>query len=431
MASLLEAALAFRQALSCLVLEDWAASDCVRLAEELATTEKACAAARLLVSARAVGSGAHREGGCRDGAEWMARQVGSSRQSARRALATAGALEALAATREAFVAGELSLEQAGEIARLPEIARSPELEGELLALARTNELRSLRERSRELCAALVDREELHARQRRARHFRHFRDGLGMVCFSGALCPTEGVGFLHRLELAAARARRAARRDGGALESFEAYAADELVALSSSSGGAPPPGRAELVIVCDLRAWRRGHPHEGEPCHLLEGGPLSVPLATELAQDAFVKAVTHDGVFIQQVKHFGRHLPAELRTALDLGPVPAFSGAACARCGRRFGLEYDHVEPFANKGPTSYENLQALCWSHHRDKTEEDRQRGLLGPAARRRARPAGPAPGEVAAGLAAAGAEAATERARTSPARVGQRPSEQHGGRSP
>jgi 5-methylcytosine-specific restriction endonuclease McrA len=112
----------------------------------------------------------------------------------------------------------------------------------------------------------------------------------------------------------------------------------------------------------------------------------------------LKAVLHDGVEIHTVKHFGRHLPAELRTALDLGDVPAFQGARCADCGSRFGLEYDHVNPVANQGPTSYENLVPRCWADHQAKTERDRQAGLLGPnAPHRRAGHIGPiAPGHQA-----------------------------------
>ncbi len=377
--AVLSAAVSLRGALAVFVAEEYSVSDCARLAEELAATEKACAAARLLASCRAVAAGAHRERGFSDGAAWMARNSGGTGRQARRELTTAGGLEQCPETKSALLAGEVSLEQAAEIARSAE--ESPGLEGELLELARRGDLSQLRDRSRERQMAALDAEDLHRRQRRSRHFRHWRDGLGMVCFSGALAPSDGLPFLRRIELAASRGRRAAQEAGGPVGPFETYAADALVALTSSSSGEGPPrpDRSELVIVCDLNAWRRGHVHEGEPCHLVGGGPLPVEEARRLGEDAFVKAVLHDGVAIHSVKHFGRHLPAELRTALDLGPVPAFSGAQCARCGRRFGLEYDHVDPVAHRGPTSYGNLQALCWYDHRDKTERDRRAGLLGP----------------------------------------------------
>jgi 5-methylcytosine-specific restriction endonuclease McrA len=103
------------------------------------------------------------------------------------------------------------------------------------------------------------------------------------------------------------------------------------------------------------------------------------VAQGLAQDAFIKMALHDGVNIHTVKHFGRHLPAALRTALDLGPIPEFTGRECADCGSRWGLEYDHVNPVANQGPTEYANLKARCYKDHQIKTEQDRKAGLLGP----------------------------------------------------
>ena len=254
----------------------------------------------------------------------------------------------------------------------------------MLAVAKTGDLTRLKDRARQRRMEHTPVEDLHAQQQKARSFRHWRDRLGMVCFSGALPPEVGVPFVHRLELATYRARKQARAAGQA-ESWEAHAADALAQMLAGAGAGPGhdggtrAGRAELVIVCDLGAWRRGHPHPGEVCHLLDGGPIPVEVAKQLCQDAFLKAVIHDGVNIHTVKHFGRHLPAELRTALDLGPVPAFTGAQCARCGRRWGLQYDHINPVANQGPTSYRNLQPLCWADHHDKTEQDRQAGLLAP----------------------------------------------------
>ncbi|HEY1633944.1 MAG TPA: hypothetical protein VGF64_04245, partial [Acidimicrobiales bacterium] len=47
-----------------------------------------------------------------------------------------------------------------------------------------------------------------------------------------------------------------------------------------------------------------------------------------------------------VKHFGRHIPAELRTALDLGGPPDFDGVICVDCGTRHHIQYDHVDPVA-------------------------------------------------------------------------------------
>ncbi|HEX7166467.1 MAG TPA: HNH endonuclease signature motif containing protein [Acidimicrobiales bacterium] len=105
-------------------------------------------------------------------------------------------------------------------------------------------------------------------------------------------------------------------------------------------------------------------------------------------DAFVKAVVHDGVDVRSVAHLGRHIKAELRTALELGAPPGFDGVACVEAGCRWrrGLEWDHVDPVANGGETSLANLVPRCWPHHVEKTERDRRAGLLR-GARRQERP--------------------------------------------
>jgi hypothetical protein len=391
------AAACFRQACAGFDPELLSGADCAAMAQELAGALKAGEAAFLLASARAVACGAHKAQGFNDGAAWMARQVGGTTGQARQALEAAAGLKDCPGTREALLAGELSLLQAAEIVRTEREA--PGGEGELLEVARSSDLSQLRDKAREHRQANSDVADLHRRQLRARHFRHWTDELGMVCFAGALPPETGVPFVNRLELAAQRAKRAAQQAGGQPERFEAYAADALAAMAVGEGPSRP-ARAELVIVCDLFAWRRGHSHPGEPCQVIGGGPIPVELAHELGKDAFLKAVLHDGVAVHTIKHFGRHFRAELRTALDLGPPPRFSGARCEVCARRFGLEYDHVNPVANKGETSLANLKAMCWADHRAKTERDRQAGLLGlhpPGPQ--AGPRGPSPPDEPAGL--------------------------------
>lgn len=197
-------------------------------------------------------------------------------------------------------------------------------------------------------------------------------------------PELGLPLVRRIEVTALRLRQEAKSSGRSPERFEAYAADALVQLVSGAtiGGSGQSPSTELVIVCDINAWRRGHAHPGETCHLIDGGPIPVDVAKALSGDAFLKAVLHDGVDIRQVRHFGRRCPAVLKTALDLGPVPEFTGRRCVDCGTRWSLEYDHIDPVANHGATEYANIAARCWKDHQSKTERDRRAGLLGPHAR-------------------------------------------------
>ncbi|MDA8316667.1 MAG: HNH endonuclease signature motif containing protein [Actinomycetota bacterium] len=402
-----EAAGALRRVLEGLEPSVYGASDAATLADELSWTEKACAAARLLLAARAVACGAHKDAGVADPARWVAHQAGTTRRQAKDALMTAASLPSCPATKEALLAGKVSILQAHEIAKAQE--ELPGTEADLVEVACSGDLSVLRDEVRERRLRAVSATQLHDRQVATRRFRHWRDGLGMVCFEGALPPETGIPMVTRIERDAACRHRTARRQG-TFERFEAHAADALVALIPAGGargeGGPDHGAGghgagekkagsmtrasgtDLVIVCDLYAWRRGHAHENEPCHLVGGGPIPVELARQLAADAFVKAVLHDGVDIQRVRHLGRRLTAHLRTALDLGPVPRFTGRACVDCGRTFGLERDHVDPVAHTGTTCISNLADRCYPCHADKTERDRRAGLLG----RRARARGPGP---------------------------------------
>jgi hypothetical protein len=361
--------------------DEHAGEDCAHLVTSLSRLEKAAAAARARAAVRAAECGEHRKRGHADPSEWVARERGSTNREARRDLETAKKLELCPTTRDAMAVGEISLGQADEIVRTEE--EVPGSEAELLKLAKRAGLSKLRDEARAKRAKAIPPEKLHERQHAARGVRHWRDHLGMIAGGFRLTPEVGIPFVNRLEREAQRLRRAAKREGGVVERFEAYAADAFAQMIQ--GGLAPATVSkrrdvDAVIVCDLRAFRRGHGHDGEQCHIVGGGPIPVSLAREMATDAFLKAVLHDGVNIHTVKHFGRHIPAELRTALELGPLPGLDGVTCSEegCDRRYGLEWDHRDPVANGGETSFENLDPFCWPHHDEKTERDRKDGKLG-----------------------------------------------------
>jgi hypothetical protein len=292
-------------------------------------------------------------------------------------LRTEAALSDHPATAAALSAGELSLEQAQQI--VAGAAGDAASESELLDRARSEGLQSLAEASRQRRLARIDPSELAERQRQAREFRHWTDAMGMTRFRGGLPPLVGVALMNRLDEETDRIRRAARSAGGEVEAREAYAADALVAMLSTPATGRRGTRADLVVVVDSRLFDADGQCEG-PCHIVGGGPVAMTEVRRLASDAFLKVVLHDGVHIERVVHVGRHIPAELRTALDLGHPPDFNGVTCCEpgCGRRHHLEWDHVDPVANGGVTTFTNLAARCWPHHRAKTERDQAAGLLG-----------------------------------------------------
>ena len=349
----------------------WSGSDCADLAERLARGAKACAAASARAAARATECGAHRDRTDASAPEWLARVSGSSAGEARAALETVKQLESCPATHDAVTAGEVSLAQAAEIASMPEH------ETELLELARTSGLRAVKDAARKRRVEGIDPEELHAKQHAAREFRHWKNELGMICFRGALPPVHGVAFVNRLDAETDREWRAAERDKRT-EPRAALAADAFLRMVEG-GGSGKSTTADVVIVVDERAYRRGHAHPGEPCHIVGGGPIPVNVVRERVDDSFVKVVLHNGVDILKVAHHGRRRSAELNTALELGAPPDFQGVTCAEpgCNRTYGLQWDHKDPCANGGVTSLENLQPLCTPHHCEKTERDRRAGLL------------------------------------------------------
>lgn len=348
-----------------------------RLTEELARLEKACAGVRARFAARAAACGAHRSAGFHDPADWFARQSGTSLAQARDALELASTLDECPATANALANGTLSLAQAAEITKTEREA--PGSERDMLAVAEAFGLRKTQDEGRRRRAAAVPAERLEARQRAARSLREGRDALGMVVLSATLEPAVGVPLANRLRAETDRLRRAAGQSGNDT-TWEQFAADAFVNLFNSTARSGP-GRVDMVVVVDQRALARGHAHQGEPTHIIGGGPISVETAKTLIAggDAFVKGVLHDGTDLKKVKHFGRHIPAELRTALAIGKPPDFTGPECAEegCGRLYATQWDHENPVANSGPTEYANLQPLCGPHHRAKTERDRAAGLL------------------------------------------------------
>jgi hypothetical protein len=380
--SLVEMVRVLRAALVAFQPAEYSGDDCAVLVEELAAAEKVSAAARVRAAARAGECGAHRERGFAEASDWIARATGSTAGSAKATLDTATALESQPEAKAALEAGELSFAQARELVRTE--AAVPGSTSGLLDVARTESFRTLKEKARDRRVRAIDPEELHARQHAAMSHRTWINALGNVAYAGELPPEMGIPFKNQLDAETDRlwlkAYQHAKHHDDARELWRsALAAQAFARMIETGGGKGKANRADLVIVCDLQAYRRGHTQESEPCHIVGGGPIPVTLAKELGRDAFLKAVLHDGTEIHTIAHFGRRYPAVLQTALDLGAPPKFNGNVCAApgCHRRYHLQRDHIDPVANGGKTSYANNQPLCPPDHRIKTEHDRKAGLL------------------------------------------------------
>lgn len=365
-----ERAVSFRSALADFDVSSITGIECASLLRDLAQVRKACEALEAAVAARAAASGAHRRAGFAAAPDWLAALSGTTAHDARVALETVAEIGTCPDTSDALFNGRVSMAQAREITRTEAVA--PGNEVRLLELATRTSLRRVRDVARELRAAAIEPDELYARQREARSFVHWRDELGMVCFKGRAMPEVGIPLVRRAEAEARRLRRAT----SSIEPFEALAADAFAAIVERAGNARS---VDLVLVCDVAAWMRGHGHEGEVSKIVAGGPLPVSVIRALSANAFLKVVLHDGTQVLTVAHYGRSIPAPVVTALELGFPPEFDGAVCSEegCDRRYDLEWDHDDPHSNGGPTNLGNLKARCSPDHRAKTERDRGAGLL------------------------------------------------------
>ncbi|MGH2700245.1 MAG: HNH endonuclease [Actinomycetota bacterium] len=312
-----------------------------------------------------------------DDATEIARATGSSSGKAKDTIATGKILGESAPLEDALRQGEVSLDQACEIAKAEESA--PGAATELLKVAQEESFHVLREKARKTKLEAEQHRGLAERQHAARKARSHSDELGMVHIHMELEPHVGSPIVARAEAEAQRLARKAKA-AGTKEPFERHLADAYAALLSGSG----KGRAkrpELVILVSHEVAKRGWTdvREGEFCKIPGVGPVSPQVAREIAQDAFLNGVFFDGVDLRNFKRWSRDPSVEVRTALELGEPPEFDGVVCVDCGNRFRTEFDHVEPRVALGPSSTGNLKPRCYRCHQAKTERDRKAGKLKP----------------------------------------------------
>ena len=314
-----------------------------------------------------------------DNASEVAAVTGTSMGKAKETVATGKVLAGSAELHSAMQQGDVSLDQALEIARAEEA--SPGSAAALIAVSQDAPFHVLREKARKTKLEAEQHLGLGARQRAARRARNYSDELGMVNILLIFQPHLGTPIVARAEAHAERLAREAR-SRGEKEPLERYLADAYAEMLASPG--TTKGRArrpELVVLVSHEVAERGWTdvREGEVCKIPGVGPIAPETAREIAKDAFINAVIYDGKDLRELKRWTRHIPVEVQVALELGEPPEFDGVACVDCGNRFKTEFDHVEPRAALGPTSNANLDPRCWPCHQTKTQRDRKAGKFKP----------------------------------------------------
>jgi hypothetical protein len=310
-----------------------------------------------------------------DDASELARATGTSVGKAKDTIATGKILTGSDDLSDALCHGDISLDQAAEIAKAEE--SSPGAATELLAVAQEESFHVLKEKARKAKLEAEQHKNLAERQRAARSARSHTDELGMVNIHLALEPHVGTPIVARAEAEAARLARAA----DSKEPFERHLADAYAALLCGSGKGPAK-RPELVVLVSHEVIRRGWKdvRKGELCKIPGVGPVSPEVARAIATDAILNGVFYDGKDLRHMRRWTRNTPVEVLLALELGDPPTFDGISCVDCGNRFRTQNDHVEPHCAHSPASTDNLKPRCWSCHQAKTARDRKAGKLRPA---------------------------------------------------
>jgi hypothetical protein len=355
------------EAVAALEPEVLEAKSAAKLTEAFARVERLGAAGKALAARRMADSGVWRKDGERSPAHWLAKRAGTSVGQAVATIETAQRLAELPGTEAAVKSGKLSEVQSKEIASAA--AASPSAEKELLEVARTEGVGTLKQQcARIKAAATPDEAQRYERIFKSRYLRHWSDAEGAFRLDARLTPDAGAKVVAALEPFKERVFKEARKQGRR-ESYDAYAADALVDMAQhtrdchKTPSRKVPGTLVRVLV-DHKALKRGRTKPGEVCEIEGVGPIPVLTAQAMAQDSILAALVTDGVDIQAVSHMGRNVTARQRTALEIrDPCCVVPG-----CDVRDYLEIDHITERKHHGPTKLANLGRLCPWHHYLKT---------------------------------------------------------------
>jgi 5-methylcytosine-specific restriction endonuclease McrA len=321
-----------------------------------------------------------------DDASSVARMTGTSVGKARAVVATGKVLASSPELGAALQHGDISPDQAAQIASAEESA--PGAAKQLVPIAQHKSFHELKDEGRRVKLEAEQHRDLAGRQRQARFARTHTDELGMGHIHLCLEPHHYAVVSARAEAEAARLAKAAKattKKAGRnepLEPFERYLADAYAKLlANSSAVTGRAKRPETVYLISYEVAARGwtHVEPGEVCKIPGVGPVAPEVVRDIARDAFISAVVFDGKDLRHYKRWTRSIPVEIALALELGDPPDFDGVKCVDCGNRFKTEFDHVEPHVALGPCSTANLKPRCWSCHTAKTERDRRAGKLRP----------------------------------------------------
>ncbi|MEY2478120.1 MAG: hypothetical protein QOG87_3435 [Actinomycetota bacterium] len=331
-----------------------APKDAVAVLEAASAVEQRAASIKTLVADRAADAGTWSREGHRSPEEWLSTKTGTSYGEAAATLDASAKLPGLPAIGAALRKGELSAPRLRAIAE----AATQENEERLLGASKRESFTQLRRtcnKEKASARSMEEERERHGRIHRQRHYRSWNDDDGAYRFEGKTTAIEGARIEAAIGAEADRVFKQAWREGRR-EPAAAYRVDALANLINGGGAQV---QTSVVIRADAERMSGG----AGLCETATGEvPVDEAIGAILA-GAFVKVLLRDGVDVTRVHHAGRHLPAELKTA-----VFERDRFGCVRpgCGATQRLEVHHYKvDYAKGGATAYWNLATVC-SHDHD-----------------------------------------------------------------
>ena len=258
----------------------------------------------------------------------------------------------LPTTVAALQAGELSVDQAGAVARFVP-ARYDASAAQVASCCTVRQLRTALPWYRDPKPAdeLPDQED--------RSVATGTDDRGWW-IRGRLPEAEGAVVDQALQAMREDLRRQARSDApDGTEPEPVTSVDALVAIAETAlqaGEAARPGTERYLVHLHLEAGADGAVEL--MTHL--GLPLPDGQRRHLLCDAKLRALVHDGIRPLGSGRKARHINRRLRRAVEHRD----GGCAVPGCGRSHGLEIHHIWHWEDGGPSETWNLIALCSHHH-------------------------------------------------------------------
>jgi hypothetical protein len=271
-------------------------------------------------------------------AAWLADTCDIEVSTARTQVRVARAMREFPALDAAMASGDVSYAKARVLAS----CLTDENVDDLLAIAETTPAGKLGAAIAAWSRRHEDPEAIRRRQHDARGISWRTEPDGMVLASVRLTPEDAGAFCATIDAQVTRTHAPA---GATLAQQRA---DALVAVMTG-GGSTVTTEMVIHVTADGAA-------------LTDGTPLSDHAVTSLLPDSFVSLLLHDTERQPiDASPRRRHPTRRQRRVLDQ------SSHECQHpgCHATAFLQYDHIQPYEQGGPTVLANLQRLCGPHNR------------------------------------------------------------------